>query len=202
MKHNSKNSQGHKALEHKRVPLFSWKNRRVSFVVGVLLAAGLTGCEALQRKFTRKPKHPKPPPSPIIHFKDYTGAMTPLDRYRKHLLIFDYWNDELIEGFRARPVNAKRLKHASKEALEELTVLQELVAEDVAVRIAPLIEARAKIDRNLQRGAVTAFQANAAVRELESQTRQIRREFFWRDVEDHLKPGPPARRSSQDARAD
>jgi len=152
-----------------------------------LLLAVTTGCESFQRKFTRKPKHPPPLPSPIITFQDYTRAMTPLDRYRKHYLIFDYWNDELLDALTGNTPNLKRLKRASTEALGELETMRELVADDRAASLEPLIEERAKIDRQLQHGTLSLSQTSAVSRVLEAQTRQIQREFFWRDIEDHLK---------------
>ena len=160
-----------------------------------VLCAGVTACESLQRKFARKPKHATAAPSPIISFQDYSRAMTPLDRYRKHYLMFDYWNEELIEALQGNPINPKRFKRASSEALEELKTMSSLVVADVAARLAPLIEERATIDHDLQSTGFNTSQANVLGRTLEAQTRQIHREFFWRDVEDHLKPqGHPVER--------
>ena len=114
--------------------------------------------------------------------------MTPLDRYRKHYLMFDYWNGELIEALQSHPINAKRLKRASSESLEELRALSQLVEEGVAARFTPVLEERANIDRQLQSESFSVSGANALSRTLEAQTRQIHREFFWRTVEDTLKP--------------
>ena len=147
----------------------------------------LCGCESVQRKFTRKSKRAEPPPSPIINFQDYTRAMTPLDRYRKHYLMFDYWNDELIESLQSPPLNPKRFKRASTEALGELHMMQGLVSDDLAGRMAPLIHERSTIDRQLQAGGIADIQAGMLSRTLEAQTRHVHREFFWRDVQDQLK---------------
>src|SRR3989338_4082285 len=136
----------------------------------VLLVAVLTGCESLQRKFTRKPRHAPPAPSPIISFQDYSRAMTPLDRYRKHYMMFDYWNEELIEALHSSPINPKRFKRASSEALEELKTMSHLVVDDVSVRLTPLIDERAKIDRELQGAGFNTSQANPLGRMLEAQT--------------------------------
>ena len=167
-----------------------WHDRCVRWLCAVccVLCAALTGCESLQRKFTRTPKHPRPSPHPIINFEDYTRAMTPLDRYRKHYLMFDYWNDELIEALQSHPINPKRFKLASSEALEELQTMQGLLMDDVAVRLAPLIEERTRINQQLQGVGFNDSHANLMGRTLEDQTRQINRNFFWRDVEEKLKP--------------
>ena len=157
-----------------------------------LLLTGLTGCESLQRKFTRRSKQPKPLPTPIISFQDYTRAMTPLDRYRKHYMLFDYWNDDLMESLQSPPQNPKRFKLASREALAELETLKGLLVEELAVRLDPLIEERARLDRRLQSGAFNTSEASAVTRILETQTRQLQRDFFWRDVQDHLKSAEPS----------
>lgn len=168
-----------------------WLLRRLLLVAGCWwLVAGLTGCESFQRKFTRKSKIPKPPPTPIINFEDYTRAMTPLDRYRKHYMMFDYWNTELIDTLAASPLNPKRFKRASTDALEELKTIRTLVSDEVAARLTPLIEERAKIDDRLQREAFSPTLVHGLRHTLEVQQREIRRHFFWRDVQDQLKPQP------------
>jgi len=161
---------------------------------GCLLLSGLTGCEGLQRKFTRKPKHPQSPPTPVIQFLDYSKAMTPLDRYRKHALMFDYWNDALLEALQSPPLNPKRYRRASTEALGELETLKGLVSDELAARLAPLIEERVQLDRQLQGATFSANRAGAVRRALEAQTREFEQGFYWRDVEDQLK--------ATDARAD
>ena len=156
----------------------------------LLVAVLSTGCESLQRKLTRKSNHPAPPPSPIIQFQDYTRTLTPLDRYRKHYLMFDYWNSELISALQGSSLNPKRVRRASMESLAELNTMKGLLADDVAARLAPVIEERAKIDHRLQSGSFGAAEASPVWRALEFQTRQVNREFFWRDVEEHLNASP------------
>ncbi len=168
---------------------FARRQRSLEVLVGcALLAMSLTGCESLQQKFTRRSKQPKPLPTPIISFQDYTRTMTPLDRYRKHYMLFDYWNDDLIESLQSSPQNPKRFTLASKEALAELETLKGLLTEETAARLDPLIEKRIRLDRRLQSRAFNTRESSAVSRILETQTRQLQREFFWRDVQDHLKP--------------
>jgi len=154
----------------------------------LLMGPGLAGCEALQKKLTRKPKHPKAAPTPVIQFQDYSRAMTPLDRYRKHYLIFDYWNSKLLDALQSRPLNPKRYRRASSDALGELQTLHGLLTEELATRLAPLIEDRTELDARLQRGGVSDSQVPPLQRDLEAQTRRFQREFFWRKVQDQLKP--------------
>ena len=165
--------------------------RRVPHALSVavcgLLSVALVGCESIERKFTRKSKQPQAAPSPIISFQDYTRTMTPLDRYRKHYLMFEYWNNELIQTLRDVPLNPKRLMRASTEALSELETMRGLVTDDLATRLAPILAGRAKVHHQLQSAGFSEAQAAAVARVLEAQSRDIHREFFWRDVQEHLK---------------
>lgn len=163
------------------------RSTRFLSVACAALCLALTGCESFQRKFTRR-KRAQPPPTPVINFQDYTRTMTPLDRYRKHYLIFDYWNQELINALQSPPLNSKRFKLASKESLGELQTLRDLLVEEVGERFVPLIEEREKINRQLQHETVSLSQVNATTRALEAQAREIHRSFFWRTVQDQLKP--------------
>ncbi len=151
-----------------------------------VLIVGVSGCESLQRKLTRRSKQPKPPPTPIVNFQDYSQATTPVDRYRKHYLIFDYWNEDLLQALDRQPVNPKRVQRASSESLVELDAMKSLMNDDAVQRMAPLVEARAALNQRLQ-GSLNEAQASSLRRSVEQQGRQIHREFFWRDVQDQLK---------------
>ncbi len=117
--------------------------------------------------------------------------MTPLDRYRKHYLMFDYWNGELIQALQSPPLNPKRLARTSTDALAELETLQRLLTDELAARLAPLLEERARMNQQLKSGSFSDSQASMIPRLLEAQTRQIHREFFWRNVQESLKSATP-----------
>ena len=165
------------------------RQKRTAFLLTAhcVLLTSLTGCESFQKKFVRKSKHSKTSYASIINFEDYAHAMTPLDRYRKHNLLFDYWNGELLDAFQEPHLNSKRCIRASDEALSELRTMQHLLVEEPAARVAPLIEERARLHADLKSGLLDGQRANRAWHVLEDQTRRVHREFFWRDVEDHLK---------------
>ena len=116
--------------------------------------------------------------------------MTPLDRYRKHSALFDYWNAELLDGLAPQEVNPKKVRQASAESLQELRALQGLLQDELAAGVDRLIAERTRIDRQLQGGAFNPAQADLLRRDVEAQTRQVHRELFWRDVQDRLKASP------------
>jgi hypothetical protein len=162
--------------------------RRIIVSLVLLCAATSTGCEALQRKFTRKPKGEPEKPSPVINFQDYSKAVTPKDVYRKHYLMFEYWNGELLEELARVPMNPKGVQQAAAEALTELEALRGLLNEAGAQRLAPLVQERVELNRNLGRHAINSAQSAAARNTAEAQGRRMHREFFWRDAEPLLKP--------------
>ena len=156
-------------------------------IAGCWLLIAAMGCESLQKKFIRKSKKPAVRPTPIVNFQDYTTAMTPLDRYRKHFALFDYWNAQLLDELQQRGLNPKRARQASRESLQELHALQELLEDDTASQMAPLLKERAQLDQQIQQEGYAPSQLEIMRRRLERQSRQINRELFWRKVEDRLK---------------
>ncbi len=156
-----------------------------------LLALQLAGCESLQRKFTRK-RSKDAAPNPIINFQDYSRAMTPEDRYRKHYLMFDYWSGDLMEALKKQPLNPKRVRLASTESLGELSTLHSLLTDEAARQLEPLLRERETLDRQLQAGTPNTAAANSLLRAVESQDRRMNRQFYWRDVKEHLQEAPPA----------
>ena len=115
---------------------------RCGAVVGaaVLLLAA-SGCESLQKKFIRKSKKPESRPTPVVEFEDYMRTTTPIDLYRKHYTVFNYWNAELLEELAVQTPNPKRLKRDSSEALASLYELKKLL--DAGVGFEPQPDAAA-----------------------------------------------------------
>ena len=113
--------------------------------------------------------------------------MTPLERYQKHYLIFGYWNDTLLAGLQERSLNPKRVLRASEESLHELEALRDLLNEEMAPRLEPLIAERRRVHQRLQSTTYSHENSLAVLRGLEQQTRLIHREWSWRDAQDHLK---------------
>ena len=156
------------------------------FLTAYCLLLTACGCESFQRKFQRKSKNERPP-TPIISFHDYSGTMTPLERYRKHYIMFEYWNQDVIDALQVSSPNPKRYRQSSEEALNELHTLQSLLGDDLAAHLTPLIEERTKINHQIQSPVFNTSQAGGVAQLLDRQARQIHREFFWRDVQERLK---------------
>ena len=120
MQRDSRNSSGSDGASAAR------GRRHQALAIGALVAClAASGCsEEWQRKFIRKPKA-RSRFSPIVTFEDYTKTITPLDRYRKHYALFQYWNAELLDALGSTTSNPKRVKKTSAEALEELKQIEQ-----------------------------------------------------------------------------
>lgn len=157
----------------------------------LLLAAALlpavAGCESLQRKLIRPRKTPVVRPAPVVNFQDYSQAMTPVERYRKHVLMFDYWSEQLLDELARSDANPKRFRNASAQSLEELQQLQALLQPARAAAVEPLLAERRSIDAQVQSGPYHPASLSALRMRAEAQKRRISREMDWRNVQDALK---------------
>lgn len=171
-------------------------------LAAALLVAG-AGCESMQRKFTRTKTKDEAAPSPVISFEDYNRSVTPLDLYRKHYLMFEYWNSELQNELESRAINPKRLRLASDESLIELGQLQGLLTEEAGVPLTAVIQERRAVDRQLRDANLNPSQAQVIKKTIDAHGRLLNGRFFWRSVKDQLKsrdgaapaaalPEPPA----------
>ena len=151
-------------------------------IIGLVAASG---CDSFERKFIRQRKYVRP--SPVIQFQDYSKGATPLDRYRKHALLFDYWNDLLLQELNGA-MNLKRARRVSKEALGELGTLESLLQEPSAAELTVMKTHWQKVDGQLQDTKLVPSNTDAMRRELERQTREFERHFSWKDVQDKLQP--------------
>ncbi len=160
-------------------------------LAAILLIAG-AGCESFQRKFTRKKKTDEATPSPVISFQDYSRTQTPMDLYRKHYLMFEYWNSELQDALESSPVNPKRIRLASEESCLELQALQRLLTDEAGAPLAAAIEERQGMDRQLQDRTLTRPAAQLLKKTIDAHARLVNGQFFWRSVQNRLNPRPAA----------
>lgn len=174
----------------------SSRNRAWLAGLGAALLLAGAGCESMQRKFVRKKKGEVEAPSPIITFEDYNRAVAPIDLYRKHYLMFEYWNTELQRELEGRVVNPKRVRLASEESLTELGALQRLLTEEAGAELAPVIEERRAVDRQLRDKGMNRYQGQIVKKTIDAHARLMNGRFFWREVKDQLRPregaGPDA----------
>ena len=163
------------------------RERVPSLLLAIALLAG-AGCESMQQKFTRRKTKVEEAPAPVITFEDYSRTQTPLDLYRKHYLMFEYWNSELQDALESSPVNPKRVRLASEESYLELQSLQRLLTEEAGAPLAAVLEERRGLNAQLNNQSLSRPAAQLLKKPIDAHARLINGQFFWRTMKDRLKP--------------
>jgi len=151
------------------------KIRRLSFVVWILSLAVLTsGCEAFVRKFTRKSKKDKTPQEEMVLApEEYKPApVTGEETYRKYLLYWKSWQDELIEALLANS-NHKKQIDCAMEAIKNMEELKKLLREPAGKKMQAYIE---RMDSVLAAIENDPYGNNAAF--LRSSVERVRRDVL------------------------
>jgi hypothetical protein len=143
----------------------------------------LSGCTALQRKFTRKKKKPKlriPAYKPI---KEYDRRPTP-ELYKKHFVYWKTWQSSLIQTIGE---SKKRDIRAIKEIIGNLKDLKSMLTSEKAAELQSHIDKIVLLEERVSRRSLTKYDKDSVVRVLEKQERQIERSFRYDKIKDYLK---------------
>ncbi|MFA5142728.1 MAG: hypothetical protein WC522_00995 [Candidatus Omnitrophota bacterium] len=155
--------------------------RRFHVLLAVVLVLSLTGCDAVQRKFTRKKKVVKAPR--IYQIKKYP-VRPPAELYKKHYSYWQSWQAELIQVFGQ---NSKKDKRCVEEAIGQLKDMRNILipskAEELERHIGRMEEARNVILRS----QLTFANRDSLRMTFEREERVIRREFAYDKVKDSLR---------------
>ncbi len=143
------------------------------------------GCEAFVRKFTRKPKREKETVQMVLAPEEYKGPqMTKEEIYRKYLLYWQSWQDELINSLSD---NGSVKKHLDclNEALNNLGHIRALLNDGkqkkLDVYISQLNELKDSIASDIYNADTARNSATA-----ERIKRVILRHFSYSDIKDCL----------------
>ena len=87
--------------------------RWLYILLAVVLINGLTGCEAMQKKFTRKNKTVVKPH--FYQLKKYTKKPSP-ELYKQHYAYWESWQEEMVQFIGQ---NHKKDERAIEEAIHD-----------------------------------------------------------------------------------
>ncbi|MFQ5681375.1 MAG: hypothetical protein ACE5GG_04935 [Candidatus Omnitrophota bacterium] len=93
------------------------------------LILGSSGCYALRKKFIRRPKHEPKAEDPVLAFEDYKNDDDPETAYRKYLLYWRSWQEELIVAIE-NGLSRKKQSACAREALSNLKMARSFLDED------------------------------------------------------------------------
>lgn len=166
--------------------------RRVLTIAAVVcLAFGLVGCDAVQRKFTRKKKTPKKPK--IYQLKRYEKIPTP-ELYNKHYVYWQTWSGDLIsEVGQNQKKNLRCIEEMASNLRDMQNILVKEKADEMQVHIDRAEEARALIAR----GDMSFATKTKLKADLEREDRAIKRDFTTGKIKSFIKESfddqtPPA----------
>ncbi len=156
--------------------------RLALLIMVVLIASSMVGCDALQRKFTRKKKAaPKKPR--IYQLEKYEKKPTP-ELYNKHFVYWQTWSGELIEVLGQ---NRKKDMRCIEEMVGNLKDMQNILSKEKGDALQPHIDTAMDIKNTLNRGDMSFSVKNSVHSTLEREDRAIKRGFITSKVKNDLK---------------
>ncbi len=148
----------------------------------IVLLVSLTGCDALQRKFTRKNKAPVKRPR-FYQVKKYTRKPSPL-LYKQHYEYWASWQDQLIQVIGE---NHKKDKQCIEEAVGNLKDMQSILIPSKAEEMQVHIEKMEAAKEVIFKGDLSFANKDDIRRTLEREDRAIKRDFCYAKVKDCLR---------------
>lgn len=156
--------------------------RSAAFLIIVCLAVSLTGCDALQRKFTRKKKAPPKKPR-IYQVQRYEKKPTP-ELYNKH---FVYWQTFSSDMIARLGQNHKKDMRSIDEMVGNLKDMQNILVKEKADELQPHIDTAIDMRSTINRGDMSFSVKNSIHSTLEREDRAIKRGFITSKVKNYIK---------------
>lgn len=157
--------------------------RVIAIIMILFIAVNLTGCDALQRKFTRKKKAVKPVPK-LYQLKRY-DIKPSIELYNKH---YAYWSSWMLELLQDLGQNRKRDERCITEAISQARDMQNLLipekAEALEKYICWLEEARDVIVRE----ELSQYNRSWVLTTIERADRIVKGEFSPGRMKDCIRP--------------
>jgi len=154
----------------------------LTFMIVVALAVSMVGCDAIQRKFTRKKKKKARRPR-IYQVRKYEKIPTP-ELYNKHFVYWQTWSAELIEVLGE---NVKKDRRCIQEMVGQLKDMQNILNPEKAAELQPHIDTAEDIRQTIVRGDLSHATESRVRRTLEREDRAIKRNFITSKVKNDIR---------------
>lgn len=158
--------------------------KRLFLVIMILVFMfELTGCEAIQQKFTRKKK--RKPIRPVFYQEGEGETRPHLELYMMHYTYWKTWQEDLIAN---AGENSKRDKLASEEILGNLKDMRKHLVDEKGKELDAYIEEIEGITDKITKGiAGQTTQIATLKRRLSNIRARIVRKFYYKKVRDYIK---------------
>lgn len=151
-------------------------------VIIVLVAVSLVGCDALQKKFTRKKKDVKPIPR-LYQLKKY-DIKPSTSLYSKH---YSYWGSWMSELLQELGQNHKRDVKCVEGALSQLHDMQNILVKDKADALNKHIERIEEARDVIVREQLSQYNRSWVLTTLEREDRTIKRDFNVAKIKEYIR---------------
>ncbi|MFA6141697.1 MAG: hypothetical protein WC738_00175 [Candidatus Omnitrophota bacterium] len=156
--------------------------RTISWILVFFMLANLTGCEALSKKFRRKPKKTVKAPR-LYQVKKYEKKPTP-ELYKKHYAYWESWQSELIQVLGQ---NRKKDLLCIDQIISNLQDMQNMLVPEKGKEMESHIQRLITVKGTIINTELTKANAGYVLRILEREDRLITKCFAYRKVKDFLK---------------
>ncbi len=141
----------------------------------------LTGCDAIQKKFTRKKTTVKKPR--FYQLKKYSKKPSP-ELYKQHFAYWASWQSELSQYVGQ---NHKKDVRATEEALGHLKDMQNILIPSKAEEMERHIEQMEKAKEIISRGELSFANKDYVRNIVDREDRAVKRDFCFNKVKDSLR---------------
>ena len=155
--------------------------RVVGAVLVLVMALQVAGCEAIQRKFTRKKK--REIIKPRFYQEDGAETRPHLELYMMHYTYWKSWQEELITRGGS---NAKRDLMACNELMGHLADMKKYLTGSKAEELEKTIVELSLIEPDLKKQRLTKSQKYKITKFLEKIKRHIDKNFSYADMKEFL----------------
>ena len=152
------------------------------FAMVFFLAMTLTGCDSLQRKFTRKKKETKPIPR-LYQLKKY-DVKPSAELYSKHYAYWQSWMSELIQDLGD---NHKKDVRCIDEALSQLHDMQNILVQEKADALTKHIRRIEEAREIIIKEGLSQYNRNQIIMTLEREDRIVKSEFAVAGIKDNIR---------------
>jgi len=151
------------------------------FLLIIAIAVSMTGCDALQRKFTRKTKKTTKPR--IYQLKKYDIKPSP-DLYAKHFAYWQTWSSELLQRLGN---NHKKDARCIEELLGQLHDMQNILVKEKADEFEKHIVAYERVRDTIMKEELTVNNSSRTRMTLEHEDRVIKNDFCVKKIRNFIK---------------
>lgn len=173
---------------NRRLHRFKSQITQIMVLFSVLCSLfSVSGCQTLARKFTRKPKGEPKKEEPVIQPEVYPDAAAAKDDlYRDYSTFWEGWVDQLME-FLNEQANFKKQRECAYEALDNLMKMRELLNEEKAKSLEPLINEFTTVKTIVFAGRLSSSDYHYLKNKVERIKSRVHRNFAYSKISKDFK---------------